>query len=139
MSRIYGPFNPRSLKYMPKLKMIDISNTRIEAKPFVDAVIDKIGIEEIYLRNCTQFSERQIIEMMCCLPNLTIIDATGTKGILYVSAYIICCSLTHLRVFKLEPKYPFFERFDWSKLKCMFPHIDFGKKIDEVAYCARKK
>ena len=80
-----------------------------------------------------------MIEMFCCLPNLRVIDAIGARGFQFVSAYTICCNLKHLEVLKIEAKYPFYERFDWSRITGMFPNIDFGTKIGKVANCGKYK
>ena len=78
---------------MKKLNMIEISNTDIHSKSFLEAVINNVELEEIDMVNCTQFKEQKMLEMFCCLPNLHVIDVTGTHGILYVTAYVICCNL----------------------------------------------
>ena len=122
---------------MSNLEKIVISYSHLNPKEFIDAAVDHINLKEIHIVGCGQFSEVQMMVLFCCLPNLEVIDATRTRGLLYVSAYVICCNLCKLRIFKCEPKFPFEERFDWAKLKAIFPHIQFSDKINAVVACAR--
>ena len=126
------------LKVMTNLKKIVISYSHLDACEFIDAAINVISLKELHLVGCGQFSEFQMIELFCCLPNLEVIDGRGTHGIPYVSAYVICSNLKKLKKYYLEPKFPFEERFDWAKLKSTFQDIDFGAKINAVAQCACK-
>ena len=138
LSRIYGPYNPVFLKSMPNLEKVVISHTHVKPEGFIDAIIDCINLRESHLARCTQFTEQQMIEMFCCLPNLEIIDATGNRPFLFVIAYIICCSLRNLKVLKIEPKYPMYEHKDWCGLKCKFPHINFGQTIRQLISIGQK-
>ena len=136
MSRIYGYYNTAFLKVMANLEKTVISYSHLDPREFIDAAIDHIELKELHMVGCGQFSEFQMIELFCCLPNLEVIDATCTCGILYVSAYVICCNLRKLKMLKVEPKFPFEERFDWAKLQAIFHHINFGKKVYAVVRCA---
>ena len=124
---------------MQNLEKVVISNTHIDSRQFVDKIVDRIELQEIYMVNCTQFTEQQMIEMFSCLPNLRIIDATGCRGFQFVSAYTLCCNLRKLEQFKIEAKYAFYERYDWGRLTGLFPKVNFGRKIKEIAHCAKYK
>ena len=139
VSRIYGKFNPAFISIMQNLEKVVISDTHIDPREFVDKIVDRIELQEIYLVNCTQFTEQQMIEMFSCLPNLRIIDATGNRGFQFVSAYTLCCNLRKLEQFKIEAKYPFYERYDWARLTGMFPNVNFGRKIKQIADCGKYK
>ena len=138
LQRIFGSYDPLVMKCMTNLEIIDISYTHVEPRSFVDAVIDIIGLKELKMNGCTQFTEHHMIEIFCCLPNLRVIEATKNRGFQYVNAHIVCCSLRNLEVLKIEPKYPFYERFDWCKLKAFFRNIDFGKTINDLVASTKK-
>ena len=132
LSRIYSSYDPALLKCMVNLEKIVISHTHIDAKQFVNGAVDCIQLRELHIAGCTQFTEQQMIELFCCLPNLEIIDATGNRGFQYANAYVVCSNLRKLKVFKIEAKYPFYERKDWRKIKGIFPGVDFGPKIQQI-------
>ena len=138
LSGIYGSYDPALLKCMCNLEKIVTSYTHIDVQKFINAAVDCIQLKELHLAGCTQFREQQMIELFCCLPNLEIINATGNHGFQYANAYIVCCNLRKLHIFKIETKYPFHERKDWHKLKCLFPGVDFGPKIKEIVECVEK-
>ena len=138
LSRIFGDYHPALMSRMKNLEMLVISYTHVDPRPFIDDVIDHIALNEIHMVGCTQFTEHQMIELFCCLPNLKVIDASKNRGFQYANAYIVCCSLRKLQVFKIEAKFPFYERHDWSKLQAVFPHIQFGKTINDIVSSVKK-
>ena len=123
---IYGGFSAFTLQNMSDIICVDISGCcTINPSDFIEGLLGCIQIEKLKMVGCKQFSEYNIVDICTSLPNLAYFDGRNCSGLQYVNANVILCNGRNLKVFKVEIKYPDYERKDWVKLKNRFPHVHF--------------
>ena len=81
------------------------------------------------MKDCTQFTEHQIVRILCKLNNLEHVDASYTQGLQFCNALNVVCLLKCLRWINLEAKYPQYEKRDWQRLVSTFLSVQFGHSI----------
>ena len=112
-----GMFHPCQLVYFSQLTLIDISGcTTVVPQDFIECIQICQRLINLNMSGCYQFHEYQMVRMLCELKTLQIVDITGTKKLLYVSAYRIVTSLLSLKHLSLDPKFPTEEGFNWRWL-----------------------
>ena len=129
---LYGGFQQFTFEKMSGLANVDISGCKaLNASEFTEVLIKCLKIEKVEMVGCTQFSEHQIVDICTSLPKLVHFDSRKCTGLQYANANVILCNVRTLRVFKVEIKYPQYEKKDWRKLKSTFSHIDFGEEVEK--------
>ena len=111
-------FSPFTLIYCTNLVQFDMSGCdSLDADEIVDCVSTCGQLEKISLAGCFQFSENQMVKMFTELKNLNDIDCFGRSPFQHYRAYFVVTSHPNLKRFIFEPKFPSFEKKDWSKFK----------------------
>ena len=132
---IYGGMNRATMQKMVELTTVDMSGcTDFEPSEFIDGILKCCKIEKLEIAGCKQFTEHNIIDICTSLPELIYFDASKCAGLQYANAHVILCNARKLRVFKVEMRYPEFERKDWIKLKATFPDVIFGEEIENFLH-----
>ena len=129
---IYGGFSRMIMAKMDDIFRVNISGCdNLNPSEFTEAILGCLKMERLDMVGCTQFTEYNIVDICTSLPNLVHFDARQCSGLQYANANIILCNLRQLKIFKVEMKYPEYERKDWCKLKMTFPDVHFGEDIEE--------
>ena len=128
-----GSFEPTILVHMTTLSKLDISGcTSIDSCLFIDCVQYCQQLQEISLRACTNFTDKQIVRILINLKHLEIVDCTNTVPMLFCNVYTIVCSLSNLRRINMEPRNEVFELTDWKKIVSTFLNVSFGHSIMRI-------
>ena len=102
MSHRIGRFSSFIFLHMNCISEIKISGcTSINADEFRDTVIYCISLDRIEMRNCKQFSELHISQILSSLPALRYVDVQGFGEISFDCAYWLCSEIQSL----LPPAY----------------------------------
>ena len=133
LTHIYGGFSEFTLDKLSEVFAVDISGcTTLNPCEFVEGLMGCIDLEKLVMVGCHQFSEYNIVDVCTSVPYLKYFDARKCSGLQYANANVILCNVRKLKVFKVEIKYPEYERNDWQKLKLRFPDVYFGEEVEEL-------
>ena len=125
-------FQPRMLNLCNFLEELDISyGVNVNANLFVQSVTSCRNLKIFKFRNCTQFSESQITQMLSKLVTLVYVDGCKTQPVRFCNFLLIICSINKLNCIGLEPKYGSLEQKDWARLVRNYP-ITFSHSIREI-------
>ena len=122
------------MKHLCNVVCINISDcTKFDPDFFIDTVlVNAQQITHLSMNGCHQFDEYQLVKLLKSLPNLIIVEALKTTGILCVSTSEIIHNCPNIKVLEVVPKFPFIEAPKWIHLQHEFPHVDFGKEIQNI-------
>ena len=132
ISKIYGGTNSAVIQKMVNLESIDISFCcDIDASDFANGLIGCMKLKKVEMVGCKQFTEYHLVDICTSLPKLEYFDGRGCSGLQYCNANVILTNARNLAVFKVNMKYPDYEKKDWAKLKGRFLHVHFGEQIEK--------
>ena len=132
MTKLYGGFSAATMQQMDDIVRVDISFCfDLNACDFVQAILGCIDITKLEMVGCKQFTEYNIVDICTSLPNLEYFDARACSGLQYVNAYVILTNARKLKQFKVNMKFPEYEKKDWLKLKFTFPEVSFGEQLEK--------
>ena len=122
VTHICGGFSAPVLQKMSDIICVDISGcTHLDASEFVEGIVSCIQMEKLLMVGCSLFTEYNIVDICTSLPNLIHLDSRKCSGLQYANAHVILCNARNLKIFKVEMKYPQYEKKDWLKHKYQFP------------------
>ena len=128
--REISSFDSSMLSNFTNLKHLDLSHCfTLEPTSLITNILKCLSLKTIKLVQCDQFSEEQLTNLLCGLPNIEYADCSGTQDISFCNALLIVCSLNKLRTINLEPKYLLLENKDWKRMVTTFHFITFGRSI----------